>query len=77
VHDPLTYKGGFRNVTLEAVVRTWPEVATALVDGRPDVPVLLVHGEQDPVVPVSDARFVAAALPLAELAVFPATCTTC
>ena len=71
MHDPLTYKGGFRNVTLEAVVRTWPEVATALVDGRPDVPVLLVHGEQDPVVPVSDARFVAAAPPRAELAVFP------
>ena len=29
------------------------------------------HGGQDPVVPVSDARFVAAALPRAELAVFP------
>jgi alpha-beta hydrolase superfamily lysophospholipase len=71
MHDPLTYKGGFRNVTLEAVVRTWPEVATALADGRPDITVLLVHGEQDPVVPVSDARFVAAALPRAELAVFP------
>ena len=32
---------------------------------------LLVHGEQDPVVPASDARFVAAALPHAELAIFP------
>jgi acylglycerol lipase len=30
-----------------------------------------VHGEQDPVVPVADARFVAATLPHATLRTFP------
>jgi acylglycerol lipase len=71
MHDPLTYKGGFLTETLTAVVRTWPEVGAALTASRPDVPVLIVHGEQDPVVPVSDARFVAATLPHATLRTFP------
>ena len=71
MHDPLAYKGGFRTETLAAVVRTWPEVDAALAAGRPGVPVLIVHGEEDPVVPVSDARFVARALPQATLTTFP------
>jgi acylglycerol lipase len=71
MHDPLVYTGGFRTETLAAVVQTWPEVDASLTAGRPDVPVLLVHGEEDPVVPVSDARFVAAALPQATLTTVP------
>jgi alpha-beta hydrolase superfamily lysophospholipase len=35
------------------------------------LPVLVVHGEEDPVVPVSTARYVAAALPNASLRLFP------
>jgi pimeloyl-ACP methyl ester carboxylesterase len=35
------------------------------------MPVLFVHGEDDPVVPVEDARANAAALPRAQLVVFP------
>jgi acylglycerol lipase len=49
----------------------WPEIAAGLAEGRPDVPVLFVHGEEDPVVPVADARANAAALPQARLATFP------
>lgn len=71
LHDPLTYKGGFLPETVRAVARTWPEVATALEEGRPDVPVLMIHGEDDPVVPVEVARTVASRLPRAELRTFP------
>ena len=71
MHDPLVYQGGFRIETLAAVARAWPEVDAALAAGRPAMPVLVVHGEEDPVAPVSDARFVARALPRATLTTFP------
>jgi alpha-beta hydrolase superfamily lysophospholipase len=71
LHDPLTYKGGFRPETLLALSRTWPEIDAALVEGRPDVPVLLVHGDADQVVPLADSRHVASTLPYATLATFP------
>jgi alpha-beta hydrolase superfamily lysophospholipase len=71
MHDPLCLQGGFHPATLRALQTTWPEVAAALADGRPEIPVLVVHGEDDPVVPVSIARSVAAALPQATLRVFP------
>jgi acylglycerol lipase len=71
LHDPLTYKGGFRPETVLALSRTWPEIDTALAEGRPDVPALLVHGDADQVVPLADSRHVAAALPHATLATFP------
>jgi acylglycerol lipase len=71
LYDPLTWKGGFRRETLLAVAATWPEIGAALVAGRPDVPILVVHGEMDPVVPVDDARRVAAQLPQASLRTFP------
>ncbi|GAA4695156.1 alpha/beta hydrolase [Pseudonocardia yuanmonensis] len=71
LHDPLTWKGGFRRETLLALAATWPEIASALADGRPAVPVLMVHGEADPVVPVQDAHEVAARLPDATLHSFP------
>jgi pimeloyl-ACP methyl ester carboxylesterase len=46
-------------------------VTAGLEDGRPDVPVLLVHGGSDPVVPLHVAEYVAERLPQARLVVFP------
>ena len=69
--DPLTWKGGFRRETLLALTATWPEVAAGLEAGRPDVPVLLVHGDADPVVPLEVSQNVARRLPRAQLRVFP------
>ena len=71
LHDPLTWHGGFRPETVRALAATWPEIAAGLAAGRPDVPVLFVHGEEDPVVPIDDARANAAALPQARLVVLP------
>jgi acylglycerol lipase len=71
MHDPLCHQGGFHHATLRALQATWPEVATALAEGRPELPILLVHGEDDPVVPVAVARSVADALPHTTLRVFP------
>lgn len=71
LHDPLTHHGGFRRETLQAVADTWPEVADGLADGRPGVPVLLVHGEADPLVPVEHAHLVAGRLPDARVVTFP------
>lgn len=71
LHDPLTWKGGFRRDTLLAVTAVWPEVAAGLAEARPALPVLLVHGAADPVVPVTDAHTVAQALPQASIRVFP------
>jgi acylglycerol lipase len=71
MHDPLCLQGPFHPATLRALQATWPEVASALTDGRPELPVLLLHGEDDPVVPVSVARSVAESLPDATLCVFP------
>ena len=71
LHDPLTWKGGFRRETLLAVTATWPEIGAGLTDGRPDLPILLVHGESDPIVRVDDARQVASQLPHASLHIRP------
>ncbi|MDD7942919.1 alpha/beta fold hydrolase [Actinomycetospora lutea] len=71
LHDPLTWKGGFRAEMLYALVATWPEIAEGMATGRPAVPVLLVHGEADPVVPVEDSRRVAAQLPEVQVRTFP------
>jgi pimeloyl-ACP methyl ester carboxylesterase len=71
LHDPLTWHGGFRPETVGALAVTWPEIAAGLAEGRPDVPVLFVHGQEDPVVPVADAMANAAALPQARLITFP------
>jgi acylglycerol lipase len=70
MHDPLTWHGGFRPETVRALVDAWPEMAAGLAEGRPDVPVLFVHGEEDPIVPVADARANAASLPQARLSAF-------
>ena len=71
LHDPLTWHGGFRPETVRALAATWPEIAAGLAQGRPDVPVLFVHGEEDPVVPIADARANVAALSQARLSAFP------
>lgn len=71
LHDPLTYKGGFRRESLQAITEIWPEIAAGLGAGQPDIPVLLVHGEADQVVPLADSQHVAAALPNATLVTFP------
>lgn len=71
LHDPLTWKGGFRRESLHAVRVVWPEVAAGLAEARPALPVLIVHGEADPIVPVADAHAVAQTLPQSALRVFP------
>ncbi|MDQ4119706.1 MAG: lysophospholipase [Actinomycetota bacterium] len=71
LHDPLTWKGGFRAETLRALRATWPEIEAGLAGGRPAVPTLLVHGEADPIVPVADSHAVAARLPRATVVTFP------
>lgn len=71
LHDPLTWKGGFKRETLLAVEAAWPEVEAGIAAGRPDLPTLFVHGEADPLVPVADSREIAAALPRTTLRTFP------
>jgi acylglycerol lipase len=71
LHDPLTYKGGFRRESLRAITGIWPEIAAGLAAGQPDIPVLLVHGEADQVVPLAVSQHIAAALPNATLVTFP------
>ncbi len=71
MHDPLTWHGGFRRETLLAIVRIWPAAAAGLAEGLPELPVLFVHGEDDQIVQVADARASAAQLPRARLVTFP------
>ncbi|SFL24254.1 alpha/beta fold hydrolase [Geodermatophilus ruber] len=71
LHDPLVYRGPAPRPTMEAVMRTWPEVAAAVAEGRPSIPTLFVHGEDDPMVPVVDSRALVAQLPRATLRTFP------
>jgi alpha-beta hydrolase superfamily lysophospholipase len=70
-NDPLVYRGPAPRATMEAVAATWPEVAAALAEGRPSIPTLVLHGEDDPMVPVDDSRALAARLPRATLRTFP------
>jgi alpha-beta hydrolase superfamily lysophospholipase len=71
LHDPLTWKGGFRRETLLALTATWPQIGAGLAEGQPDVPILVIHGEADPIVPVEDARHLVGHLPRATLRTFP------
>ena len=71
MHDPLTWHGGFRRESLCAITRVWPEAAAGLAEGLPELPVLFVHGEDDQIVQVADARAGAAQLPDARLVTFP------
>ncbi|HEY1640863.1 MAG TPA: alpha/beta fold hydrolase [Streptosporangiaceae bacterium] len=69
--DPLVFTGGPQmTASLRRVLPpAWAELVVAL-PGL-DKPVLLVHGEDDLVSPVSGARYWAAVLPHARLAIFP------
>ena len=69
--DPLVHRGPVPPQTVEALMRTWPEIATHVAEGRPAVPVLFLHGESDPMVPVEDSRALVAQLPRATLRTFP------
>jgi acylglycerol lipase len=71
LHDPLVHRGPVPRRTIEALIATWPEVAAAVAEGRPSIPVLLLHGDNDPVVPIQDSRALAAQLPQATLHEFP------
>jgi acylglycerol lipase len=71
LHDPLVYQGGFAQETIAAVKATWPEVEAALENGALDIPVLMLHGEEDPVVPLSVGQEVAGRLAKATLRTFP------
>ena len=69
--DPLVFTGGpaMTDSLGRVLPAAWAELAIALP--ALDLPVLLVHGEDDPVSPVSGARYWAAVLPQARLAIFP------
>ena len=70
-HDPLVYRGPLPKETVRALIRTWPEVAAAAAEGRPSIPVLLVHGGSDPVVPVENSMALVEQLPQAVIRVIP------
>jgi acylglycerol lipase len=70
-HDPLVYRGPEPRETIAAIMATWPEVTAAAAEGRPSIPTLVLHGENDPVVPVEDSRRLVAQLPRATLRTFP------
>jgi alpha-beta hydrolase superfamily lysophospholipase len=69
--DPLVFTEG--PAMTDSLHRVLPAAWAELVTGLPALsrPVLLVHGEDDPVSPVAGARYWAAVLPRARLAIFP------
>jgi alpha-beta hydrolase superfamily lysophospholipase len=71
LHDPLVWPGGFRRESMLAAPAIWGEIDAGLAEGRPDLPVLFVHGGADQVVPVGLIEPVVARLPKARLRVFP------
>lgn len=70
MHDPLVYGGAMPVAMLESLARQWPEVEEGLAAGRLDLPVLMVSGEVDQVVPLDGPQEAAARLPRATLRVF-------
>ena len=71
MHDPLVYGGPMSRAMLESLAATWPEAERGLASQRLDLPVLVLSGQLDPVVPLTVSQEVAARLPGAELRVFP------
>jgi len=68
-HDPLAFTSAAGGRSIAAVLsQAWAELAQGFA--QLPLPVLLVHGEQDPVVPVAQARDWAGRLPGARLAEF-------
>jgi acylglycerol lipase len=70
LHDPLVYDGAMSRAMLESLAGQWGEVEEALASGRPDLPILMVSGELDPIVPLAVSQEVAHRLPRATLRVF-------
>lgn len=69
-HDPLAFTSAAGARSLAAVLsQAWAELGDDFA--QLPLPVLLVHGEQDPVVPAADARQWAGRLKRARLAEFP------
>jgi acylglycerol lipase len=67
--DPLTWQGGLRRETLVALAESGPRLSTVLP--ALDLPVLLLHGAEDDLSPVSGAERAAGTLPDARLVIFP------
>lgn len=70
--DPLVWAGGLRPETLRALNAASARAAGLLADGGLDhLPVLLLHGEEDDIAPVTVARDVAARLPRGRIVTYP------
>ncbi|NIH80957.1 alpha/beta fold hydrolase [Amycolatopsis viridis] len=67
--DPLTWQGGIRVETLAALGAATDRLAAVVP--TVDVPVLLLHGEQDDLAPAEGARRAAELLADAEAVIFP------
>jgi acylglycerol lipase len=71
LHDPLVYRGRHLRPGPHQRLDRLPGQRAAVAEGRPSIPTLFLHGENDPVVPVEDSRALAAQLPNATLHTFP------
>jgi acylglycerol lipase len=69
--DPLTWQGGLRFQTLRALTDGWSRLDAVVKAKSLDLPVLLLHGEDDDLAPAAGARRAAELLPGARAMVFP------
>ncbi|ONI79689.1 lysophospholipase [Actinosynnema sp. ALI-1.44] len=69
--DPLTWQGGIRLETLQALGIGAARLSAVIESAVLDVPVLLLHGEKDDMAPAVGAREAARLLPNARAVVFP------
>lgn len=69
--DPLTWQGGLKFSTLRALADGWNRLDTVVKAKSLDLPVLLLHGEDDDVSPAAGARLAAEKLPDARAVIFP------
>jgi acylglycerol lipase len=69
--DPLTWQGGIRLETLQALGIAAARVSAVLESQVLDVPVLLLHGEKDDMAPAAGATAAARLLPDARAVIFP------
>jgi pimeloyl-ACP methyl ester carboxylesterase len=63
--------------TLLGAYAALAEIGAGLDQGRPDAPVLFVHGESDQVVTVEVARRRPHSCRAPQIRTFPGACTTC
>ncbi|RSM88484.1 alpha/beta hydrolase [Kibdelosporangium aridum] len=69
--DPLTWQGGIRLETLQALGIAAARVSAILESQVLDVPVLLLHGEKDDMAPAAGAQEAARLLPNGRAVIFP------